>query len=203
MRQENKVSIRAYARSLNVDDKAVRKAIDAGLIKKGYDATLKKIIPAKADKEWGFQHKVVKPRAGVSRAKAIEKMEQQKPSAPQQPTATKTDPESEDIDKILSDIKITSSMSAADAMKYREIIGVALDKKKLEEQEAILVRRDKVEKALFAVGNELKKALFNMPQRIVRDIMSCPNEVEAINIFNEELTILLNNYANLKLPQLN
>lgn len=203
---EQQLSIRAYAEMVGVDEKAVRKARDAGLLKTGYDAKTGKIIPSKADKAWGNAKKVIKPQAGISRAKAIEKLDKVAASLQpsQQPDNNAPDElENENIDELLSRLKITSSMSAQDAMKFREIIGAALDKKKLEEAEGILVRKDKVEKALFILGNELKKALFNMPQRIIRDIMSATNEVEAMNIFNQELTIVLNAYANMKLPQLN
>ena len=103
-----------------------------------------------------------------------------------------------EIEDFISTIQITSDLNAAEAMRIREVIGAALDKKKLQEAEGRLVSRDKVEKAFFAIGNELKKALFNMPQRIVRDIMSAPNEVEAINIFNDELNQILSHYGNLK-----
>lgn len=204
---EKQVSKRAYADIVGVDEKTVRKAIDAGLLKKGFDIKTGKIIPSLADKAWGNAKRVIKPQAGISRAKAIEKLDKAagviKPAPKAKGETPDPEIESENIDQLLSSMKITSSMSAQDAMKYREIIGAALDKKKLEEAEGVLVRKDKVEKALFVFGNELKKSLFNMPQRIVRDIMNSENEVQAMNIFNEELTIILNTYANMKLPQLN
>jgi hypothetical protein len=137
---------------------------------------------------------VVKPKAGVSRAKAIEKLVAE--PANDQPAGDLFEEES--LDQLLAALKITSGMRAPEAMRVREVIGAALDKKKLEEAEGKLVQREKVDKALFAAGNELKKALFNIPQRIVRDIMAAPNEVEAINIFNTELTQALNSFINLK-----
>jgi len=41
----DKISIREYAHRLNVNEKAVRKAIAAGRIVRGYDAEAKKILP--------------------------------------------------------------------------------------------------------------------------------------------------------------
>lgn len=188
------ISVREYARRLNIDEKAVRQAISKGLItKKAYDVKAKKINPSVANKEWGHKHKVVKARAGVSRAKAIEKINPDVKQGVQAPLI-----EEETLDKLLESLRIRSTMGASEAMRVREVIGAALDKKKLEEAEGRLVSRDKVEKALFVVGNELKKALYNIPQRIVRDIMAAPNEVDAINIFNDELSQVLNSYGSLK-----
>jgi hypothetical protein len=194
MAKKEHISAREYARRLNIDEAAVRKAISKGLITRGYDKALKKINPVVADKEWGHQHLVIKPKAGVSRAKAIEKLVAE-PSKDQPAGALF---EEESLDQLLTSLKITSGMQAHEAMRIREVIGAALDKKKLEEAEGKLVQREKVDKALYAAGNELKKALFNIPQRIVRDIMAAPNEVEAINIFNTELTQALNSFINLK-----
>jgi hypothetical protein len=194
MAKKEQISVREYGRRLNIDEAAVRKAITKRLIVKGYDKDLKKINPAVADKEWGHLHQVAKPMAGVSRAKAIQKLVAEPPK--DQPPGELFEEES--LEQLLVALKITSSMPAHDAMRVREVIGAALDKKKLEEAEGKLVQREKVDKALYAAGNELKKALFNMPQRIVRDIMAAPNEVEAINIFNTELTQALNSFINLK-----
>jgi len=195
MAEKELISIREYGRRLKVDEKAIRKAIASGLIAKGFDTNAKKILPEIANKEWGHLHLTVKPRSGVSRAKAIEKMDGPHPPPDAPPTL-----EAESLDAMLGSLRICSGTSAQEAMRIREVIGAALDKKKLEEAEGKLVSRDKVEKTLFAAGNELKKALFNIPQRVVRDIMAAPNEVEAINILNDELTQVLNNFIN---PTLN
>lgn len=73
-KNDERISIREYGRRLNIDEKAVRKAIQQGLLGNGWDDAAKKIIPGKADKSWGYKHKTVKPQAGVSRTKAIEKL---------------------------------------------------------------------------------------------------------------------------------
>src|SRR5579871_1538040 len=125
MRKVELISIREYARRLSIDDKAVRNAIDAGLIKKGFDAKHKKIKPTIADREWGYKHKVIKPRGGVSRTKALEKLQLQNPDH------TKSENIGDiEIEDFISTIQITSDLNAAEAMRIREVIGAALDKKK-------------------------------------------------------------------------
>ena len=47
-------------------------------------------------------------------------------------------------------------------------------------------------------GSQLKKALFNMPNRIVRDIMLAPTETEAMNIFKDELNQVCDSFLKLK-----
>ena len=84
-------------------------------------------------------------------------------------------------------------MSVSEVLRIREIIGAGLDKIKL--TEGRLVAKDKVKKALYALGSELKKALLNIPQRVVRDIMAAANEVERINILTDEITAVLSTYG--------
>lgn len=196
------ISIREYARRLNVDEKAVRKARDAGLLGSGYDAGTGKINPVAADKHWGYQHKVIKPKAGVSRKKAIEKIQASTSDAQTQKSPQKTyrtedieDLSIDDVDALLSSIKITKDTPADVAMKYRELIGLALDKQKLEETVKILVRRIDVDKALFDFGNELKKELVNLPRRIIDDILVAPSKVDAINILLNEINGILEKFS--------
>jgi hypothetical protein len=205
------ISIRAYAKSLSVDEKAVRKAIADKLIVKGVKYEIKMIKGKKvkvptiiadvADKEWGYKHKTPKPQAGVSRKKAIEKLDKKgdgSQDAPPPVIPGRRIIDDETVDALLQQLVIYSDMEAQDAMRIREIIGAAMDKKKLEELNGSLVRKDKVEKALYKIGSELKTALHNMGIQIVRDIMSAPNEVEGMNIYRDNLNRVLNEHASLK-----
>jgi hypothetical protein len=184
-----RISIREYARRLRIDEKAVRKAIAAGRICRGYDKEVKKILPDEANQEWGYKHEAVKQQKGVSRAKAIEKMGAT-PDLPPLETP-------ETLEDLQQSLKINSRMPVAEALRFREIIGAGLDKMKLAEVEGRLVDREKVYKALFGFGNEIKKSLLNIPQRVARDIMAAANEVEVINILTDELTAVLTFYSNL------
>jgi hypothetical protein len=202
------ISIREYARRLNINEKAVRKAIGGGLIVDGYDKEAKKIIPETANAEWGYKHEVLKPRPGVSRVKTAEKMNaapvaMAKPSEAAEPlSSTPAGIPVMPLDNrlavdLLQSILITSTLPVGEAVRLREIIGAQQDKLKLAEAEGRLVAKDKVEKALFGLGSELKKALLNVPTRTVRDIMAARNEVDGINILTDEITAVLNTFGNL------
>ncbi|MDI3319979.1 hypothetical protein [Pinibacter soli] len=205
---ENKgkaISIRAYAALLKVDEKTVRKARDAGLIKEGYDPETKKIFPEIADREWGYSQ-VIKPKAGVSKEKAAKKLFEKFDNNDKDDFSFDAD---EDENKwmdeeeirtgtLVSEIKVTSSLTAQEAVRRKLIVELALDKKKLEEAEGILVRRDAVEKALFLLGNELKRALLDIPSRCIADVLASKNEVEGMKILNDELSHVLNIYGQLK-----
>lgn len=201
-----KISVREYARRLNINEKAVRKAISGGQIVDGYDKELKKINPDVANAEWGYKHSVVKPREGVGRVKTAEKMERGWPplSTPTKaPEPVSSVPGGVSLDDpaaldLLESIRIHTGITTAEAVRLREIIGAQKDKLALAETEGRLVAKDKVERALYGLGSELKKALLNIPTRVVRDIMAAENEVAAINILTDELTAVLATYGNLR-----
>jgi len=196
--QSERVSIREYARRINVNEKAVRKAIAAGRIVTGYDADAKKILPDLANAEWGHKHEVTRAQPGVSRAKAIEKLGASPALQPiTQRVAEVSDESAAVLVDLLKGLTITPHMQVAEAMRIREVIGAGLDKIKLAEAEGRVVAKDKVEKVLYTLGNELKKALLNIPNRVVRDIMAATNEVEGINILTDEITAVLTTYGNL------
>jgi len=186
--EQEKISIREYGRRLSVNEKSIRDAIAAGKIVKGYDPEEKKILPAIANNEWGFRHQTIKRQRGVSRAKVVEKMG----APPELPSL-----DAEDIEGLLHSLPVNRNMPVTEAVRLREIVGLGLDKIKLAEAEGRFVSRDKVEKALFALGSELKKALLNIPSRVVRDIMAAANEVEGVNILTDEITAVLTQYGNL------
>jgi|GEM_PF-2049826 len=203
------MSVRAYAKRVGVDEKAIRQAINKGLIFEGFDLVKKKIIVAKADEEYGQIKEMIKPQRGVSRSRAIESNEEKEASPNKN---DETEPDEKPISKIqkkkletmagmlegnslLAGINITNRMKMGEAMRLREILALALDKKKLEEAERVLVRRDDVNKTLFNFANELKKSLFSIPAKVVSHIQSAGSELEGINILNDELTHVLNMYA--------
>lgn len=208
MTHETPISIRAYAKLLNVDEKAVRKAIDEGKIKKGFSKKIKKILPSKADVEWGNLHKVIKPQRGVSKAKVVEKLEKQASKKPDetsieiqktQPTKPKPDQNSEETDfsyeDLIAAIKLHPNTTYSEALRKNEILKIAEARMNLEEQRGMLVRKSDVEKSLFALGDMLKKSMFNIIPRCIDDIISAPNKVEAGNILSVEITAVFNSFA--------
>lgn len=199
--QEKIVSVRAFARQIGVTDGAVRKAVSSWKFTVGVQEDGKINAVAAMDDPWVKKQLVVHAKAGVSRGRAIEKLESKKElmSTDLPPDEDITSDETGQVadEDIANTIKVNKSLKAAEAMRRREIVALALDKKKLQEQEGILVRRDAVEKALYLLGSELKKALLDIPARVVRDIMAAETEVEGIKILTDELYHVLNTYGNM------
>lgn len=210
----------AYARYLGVNEKAIRKAIEEGKIKKGYDVVKKKVNVKEADKEYGFLHKNATAKPGISKAKRVDKITD-KVSVASPKKAVKSEKiqspkfdtdkidksenlddelidDSEDLDyeTLLLKIPVHDKLDYKETVRRREILQLALDKKKLEELEGVLVRRSDVYKALYALGSQLKKAISSIPARCIDDVLSAENKVEAINVLNDEITNVLNTYAN-------
>ncbi len=214
------VSKNAYAKYLGVNEKAIRNAVNEGKIKKGWDADRQKIIKHIADKEYGFLHQVPKAGPGVSKAKLADKISPiKKPdkvakvrknegesSDENLEVRTSEEEGGDEAEKLdltrlgaddLQKLLIHPDMSYKEALTASIIIEAATKKRKLEELDDTLVRRDIVEKALFAFGSNLKKALMAIPARVTDDMMSAANKVEAINVLNEELTRVLDQHSDI------
>lgn len=203
MKGEVKISIRAYAKQIHVDEKAVRKAIEEGKIKKGFDKRTKKIIASIANNEWGFLHKNPKPQRGVSKAKVVEKLNKKNGGDSGENNQSEKDDFLDDDNSyhdLISKIKLNANLPYSEIVRRKEILAAANDRMKLEELNGLLVRKDEVNKALRAAGDQLKKELLNLPNRITEDIRTASNKVEAINIFTIELNQVLQNIASLGLP---
>jgi hypothetical protein len=224
------LSKNAYAKYLGVNEKAIRKAITEGRIKRGWDDVNQKVIKHLADKEYGFQHLTPKTGPGVSKGKVLEKLQSEKKPAkvtkprtefgsasdeikqipksdtPLQITTGLTQAQISDLSKLgaaelLQYLPITADMTYQEAMTTNLIIEAALKKKKLEEVEDILVRKQSVENALYAFGSALRKDLLAIPSRVTDDMMTSANKIEAMNVLTEELTNILEKYSteNIKL----
>ncbi len=207
MAVELKISIRAYAKSLHIDEKAVRKAIKEGKIKKGYDPKTKKIVKSAANTEWGFIHKNPKPQRGLSRGKVVEKIgKKQGKKKTSKPNLNIDDDESSeenfkeefDYKEIINRIRITSDLSYGEAIRRKEILAVVESRMKLEEKERSLVSRAEVDKSLYKLGDTIKKSFLNIPARVVADIRAANTDVEATNILTMEIQAVLSSIANMQ-----
>jgi hypothetical protein len=99
-------------------------------------------------------------------------------------------------EELLLKIPVTSELPYNEAVRRREIIQLALEKKKLEELETVLVRRELVEKVLYSSALNLKKNLMMVAARVADDIITADNKVEVMNIINNEISSILAEYAN-------
>jgi hypothetical protein len=192
MATDEKISIREYASSLRISDKAVRNAIEDGRIKKGVSyktgirgglpVTIPEINKAIADQEFGYKYKTDRVLPG-----------QKKENKTSHDGAEDEEPED-----VIFDGEPNDKMATSEAIRQREIVGLKLDRIKLQELEGSLVKKVEVDKALFVLGSELRKALLNIPARIIADIRSAANDVEAQSIMVVEITNTLNQFANLE-----
>lgn len=244
------LSKNAYAKYLGIDEKAVRKAIESGKIKKGFDLVKKKIIKHLADKEFGFLHQLNRPKAGVSKQQTADSLKSEKkselsvakksevrspkseveevdlddgivavpdsnkrPKIKKPPAIKQLNREPEDdedlqipnlvfnpraTDETVADlIQVTPYMEYKEALTKREIIGLALDKVKLQEQNKTLVRKDQVDAALYAFGAEIKKNILSIPQRCADELLHAESKVDVINILMKELNQALSALSNM------
>lgn len=222
------LSKNAYALYLGINEKAVRNAVAQGKIKKGFDTDKQKIIKHVADKEFGHLHKVVKPRAGVSKDKMAERLKSEESPKKNTQNSDKSEvktvalniskksegnikkselehdndddfefllDEGLTIEELIKKLTITSEMSYAEATRRREVIQLAVDRNKLEEQQGTLLRKSEMEKVLFSFGAQIKKSLLSIPSRVADDILHLESKVEIINILTTEINEMLTAFA--------
>lgn len=202
------ISVRQYADKIGVDEAAIRRAIREGKIKKGVKHVTKKIkgkntkvpviIVDQADKEYGQLKVIKKPQRGVSKKKIANEVDKANDA--------KEDSKPDDIpgedelpnltyQELLNSINIHDKLPYSELIRRREVLGAAQDKMKLEQLQGILVEKSQIDKSLFAIGNELKKNLYNIPSRVVPLIRNSPNDVDAINILTTEINSVLQEFA--------
>ncbi len=207
------VSLREYSRRLGITHTAVSHAIKNGKINKGvqYVTKIRKGVEVQvpvinkiiADTEWGSLHKTDKLKPGQRANKNLNSTchsEIQKSGRAEIESLPVTSDDLDGIDEtdLLSSMKISKDMVYGEASRRRELIGLAMDKKKLQELEGLLVRKDVVDRALFILGSELKKALFNIPARVTADVRAAANDVYAQQIITVELTQILNEFSKMQ-----
>lgn len=204
MTNEIKISIRAYAKKLKVDEAAVRGAIEAGKIKsgvvyimrmvKGKKKKTPMIIESIATKEWGFVHEQPKAQRGISRSRVADKLDADKNQGNNSglPGDLNSSEEKDySYSELIKKIIISPKLPYKDVILRKEILLAAKEKMDLEIKEGTLVKKVDVDKALFAVGDELKKKLHSIPSRCIDDILSASNKIEATNILVFEINQVL------------
>ena len=173
------ISSRELARKLNLAPNSVVRAIAAGKVTDCYDTVKKKFDWKKAQKNiWVQSASIIKPKAGVSLSKAIEKIEraEKKTDSPGEIKSDNWNPkknieselssdqdEGERIDELseeeLTDrIRLTENMPMQQAMRYKEIIDAAINKIKLKQLQLILVPKADVDKAYYNYAAQFKKS---------------------------------------------
>lgn len=173
-----KVSIREFARRVGVSDVAVLKAIKAGKISKALDYTnpkRPKIDPDVALVEWGKNYDPSYHRTDKVTDQLGNQSSDQTPPKKEKPTKkSNTKRDSEDYEpqptngKSLAEIK----RQTAEVKLHRE----ALELKKTRGE---LVDKQKVYRALFSAGQEVRTAFQAIPDRVIDDILAAKTRNEA------------------------
>lgn len=171
MSDKENLSIRAYARRCGITDGAVRKAIKAGTISKGYDAKNKKIIPAIADKEYGFNIQIDKINEKIKKSISQQKLD-----------------EYSGVE--VMDIQLLPEDTKPEAERKQVIIKAQLDLLKLKNESGELVNREEVYKQLFVYGKEIRMSLQAIPDRIIDRLITL-NRNEAHKLLSENLNEVL------------
>ena len=176
-KNEQKVSIREYARSKSVSDTTIRKAIKSGKIKGGYDAESKKIIPEIADREWGDT--IVQPlQTGLQTS----------------PPSKETEENNEQV--ITGDgVAVDKDETYAEALRKDLIIKANLNALKLRMKEGDVVEKSKVYKELFSFGKQIRLRFQSIPDRIIDDVLAAPGRNEAHMILFNAISDVLEELA--------
>lgn len=158
-----KLSIREFAKRIGVSDVAVGKAIRSGKIVKGVDYTnpkRPKIDPDVAMKEWG---KYYNPNYEREQTKKLHGVSDSSPSpseiAPSEPSP--------------------AGRSIAEIKRQQAEVKLRVSALELKEKQGQLVDKQKVYKALFAAGQEVRTALQAVPDRVIDDVLAAQSRNEA------------------------
>jgi hypothetical protein len=176
-----KISIREFARRVGVSDVAVGKAITAGKIVEGIDYTnpkRPKIDPEIALREWGKNYdpsyqRTDKVNENMGEGVEPPKPATSKPNPPKPPKAYESDNEApqQPGGKSLAEIK---RQAAEVKLHISAII--------LKEKKGQLVDKDKVYRALFSAGQEVRTAFQAIPDRVIDDILASKTRNEAHSV---------------------
>jgi DNA-binding transcriptional MocR family regulator len=164
-----KISIREFARRLNVSDTTIHKAIRAERIVKGYTegAGRKSIDYEIAKREYNStasptrENRKPRPEANSEAAQAVI-------------------PFGEDDPASLNAERLRKIKAEAD-----------LKELELKERTGALTSREEVYRELFAIGKELRVALVAIPDRVIDDLMASANRNEAHGILLRAISAVL------------
>ena len=211
-----KISIRELGRRINMSDTSVHRAIQAGKLLDCYDKVSKKIDWSKAQKnEWVQGAKVIKPQAGISSAKAIDKMNKaegvkhellsngpksvygvlKSESKTELPEWNGVDVEALTEKELIKFLDLTATMDVREALRIKEIIAAAKAKIELKQLTEELVPKSDVDKAYYQYGARFKKSLLQIPDIIIDDLMATNDKIEAMTIFKKALIDVMDEYS--------
>ena len=192
-----KISIREFASRVGVSDVAVGKAIRAGKIVEGIDYSnpkRPKIDPEIALKEWGKNYDPSYQRTEKVNENMGGGAEPPQPVVKPKPKPTNLEPEAppQPGGKSLAEIK----RQAAEVKLH--ISAIELKVKKGE-----LVDKEKVYRALFAAGQEVRTAFQSIPDRVIDNILASKTRNEAHSVLFNAIADTLESLSEISNRDLN
>lgn len=161
------------------------------------------IIPDLADQDWEVNY-------GHSKEKAPKV--DQRPVKPQRaPQAAKAQPVRPPIDTVPDEPYSApppgtlpdGRKSKAELDRLKAEVQLQISALELKERKGQLVDKDKVYRALFEVGQEIRTSVMSVPDKTLDNILAAPTRSHAYNVLYAALTDALTQLSNLKEGDLN
>jgi hypothetical protein len=178
---EERVSIREYARRIGVSDTAVRKAIKSDKIIKGlvrdYNGN-PLIIPDVATEEWRLSRDITHVKTVSAKLDTVpkpkpqkEKVQKSKPQKVNPQALAKIESETFQEDPIS---KMENSLVAA--KRAQAVYKAKMMELEMKQKQGLLVDKKLVYSALFDAGKELRQAFEALPDRWIDQIISAAKD---------------------------
>ncbi len=195
--EEEKVSIREFARRLGVSDTAVLKAYKAGKIKKGIvyppDGGRPYVLPIIACQEWG---KNLNPDSGNNEhlIQNIENLNSKKqpPKSLKIESKKQKDISEEDIE---STPNVDEGQTLTEAKRVEAVYRAKLLRLEFLQKEKELVPTREVNKQLAEAGIRIREAIESVPNKAIDNILAQPGRNEALIVFNKAIKEVLEKLA--------
>ncbi len=194
MKNDEKISVSAYAKTIGVSKTAVQKAIKTGKLVKGYDSMMKKIIPSVAGAEYSFikaatrlPKKIIENKvAGSAKPTIKKKAGKLSPTIPQAPSVAIISAAGDSVR-----IELSATDTFNEAMRKKVLIEGAIKNIELAEKQGSLLKRTDVDKAGYALATQVKKAFHNISARVMPAVRAAATIIEAENILKAEINSVL------------
>lgn len=183
------LSVSGYAKKRDCDEKAVRKAIESGKIKKGAIKQPNgsyKIDEDIANAEWIKNFNPDKYRSpklldGLGKAK------REKDKAEANAISKELVKQKVILPANEEDEPIEDDQGLVEATRHYKILQVRELQISIAEKQKSLVRADLVYKQLFGLGQEIRAALDSFPDRVVDAVMAAESRTEGYKILKTEI----------------
>lgn len=202
---EPAISIRKFAKDVGVAEATVRRAIAAGKIVRGVVHNPKTgrpgIIRSIADREWEAAYTgktnaspVLKERygftsGGTAQASSVDV------KLGQSSAGTNVSDDEQDQDDSGA---IKNPKTMRDAQLKEQIYKANMAEIKYNEALGKLVKKEKVYKAFFEFGTQVREAIQSVPDRVVDLMLACTSRNEAHELLSSELARALETLSNYK-----